>query len=219
LGTSNSSQNTNILPSYYWPTGQSQIFYRVKCAPESTPSGCEPCYSNIIRVILKSPPPLQSVTGVTPICKGNVITLSIPIVMTGTSYTWFHDGLQVGTGQFYTASEAGCYWFESDNGCQVTTSPPFCLEVCEVVAVISCPLAPNECACEGDNIYLSGCDSEDNCAGALTYSWEIDGVFYSSNCTMQYPPDTSGNNIQLTVTNTVTGCSNTASTFIKPCKN
>jgi hypothetical protein len=221
LGTSNSTQNTNLLPSYYWPAGASQIYYRVRCAPESTPSGCEPCYSNIIRVILKSPPALQSVVGSSPICKGGTATLSVPLVMTGTTYTWFHDGLEVGTGPTYAASEPGCYWFDSDDGCQVTTSPPFCLEVCEVIAVISCPLAPNKCVCTGDDVYvhLSGCDSADNCAGTLTYDWSIDGQHYASTCSMQYTPAINGNMVQLTVTNKITGCTDTASTFIKPCKN
>lgn len=56
LGLSNTVQNTNILPSYLWPAGATSIFYRIECKPLSDPSGCKPCYSNIVEIRLKGRP-------------------------------------------------------------------------------------------------------------------------------------------------------------------
>ncbi len=228
LGTSNPVQNTNILPCthpanspYLWDGGDTYIIYRIEERPEHDPSGCEPEHSNELTICLKTEPSADVVIGAVQICKGQSTQLTVQNYDPSYQYTWFCNGLQVGMGQFYTADKTACYWAEISNGCQVIETPKHCLTVCEIIPVISCPLPPNECACEGQPITLSGCDSKDNCAGTLTYTWTWDnGTLVSVNgCELEHIPPTDGTNYTLTVTNSLTGCSVATTAFLKPCKN
>lgn len=230
LGISNSIQNTNILPClkpplspYLWPSGETCIKYRIVVKPYSNPSGCDPEYSNELTICLKTAPAADVVLGATQICKGQTTQLTVGNYNAGYTYTWLWNGLQVGTGQFFTASETGCYWVEISNGCQVTTTAKHCLTVCEIIPAISCPLLPNDCACEGEPILLTGCApnyTKDNCPGALTYTWAWDSgtLVGQSGCDLEHTPSPNGTNYTLTVTNSLTGCSATTSTFILPCQ-
>lgn len=229
LGTSNDIQNTNILPCtkpssspYLWPAGETCIKYRIVVKPYSDPSGCEPCYSNELTICLSTAPIADVIVGDTEVCAGETALLTVGNFNADYTYTWFWNGLQVGTGEFYTASKTGCYLVEISNGCQSTATAKHCLTICETVAVISCPLAPNDCACEGQSIQLTGCSpnySRDNCVGALLYDWTWDSgtVLAVNGCDLEHLPAPSGTTYTLTVTNTLTGCSATTSTFIKPC--
>lgn len=229
LGASNDQQNTNVLPClkpanspYLWPAGETCINYRIENRPKSSPSGCDPCYSNEVTVCLLTPPDSASISGNSPICKGGTSHLTVSPYNPALTYTWLHNGEVVGTGQSYDASEAGNYWVEISNGCQVTVSSWFILNVCEVKAAISCPLSPNQCACEGHPISLSGCVSDyskDNCSGNHAYAWTFSsGTLVNVNtCNLEHIPDAAGTTYTLTVTNTDTGCSDTATLTIVPC--
>ncbi|MCB0582789.1 MAG: LamG domain-containing protein [Phaeodactylibacter sp.] len=218
MGFSNTVQNTNILPTGSW-TGTS-IFYRVSCLPLSDPSGCDPCESNIIEITLKEPPPADVIVGDDQICKGDFSLLNVSSPMTGFDYTWFCNGLEVGTGTSLMASQPANYWVEISNGCQVVESAWFELEVCEIIPVISCPLPPNTCAVLGTPIQLSACLSESNC-GSLDFFWvwtDAGGMTQTStNCQITDTPPAGGTTYQVTITEPGSGCSVTTSTFVQPC--
>jgi hypothetical protein len=226
LGYSNTEQNTNVLPSNLWPNNTDSIYYRISCLPLSNPSACVPCNSDTIKIKLLEAPIAVNITGTSPICAGGGSSLSITNPQTGTTpatnYTWLHNGEIIGTGTTFNASEDGCYWVEATNGCQSSTSNQFCLEVCEVIPVISCPLMPNECAYLGQRISLSGCNSTSSCGGnaGLTYQWSYDsGTLISSNgCNIEHMPASNGTTYTLVVTD-ANGCQATTTRFIKPCSN
>lgn len=234
LGTTNTVQNTNILPQlsppnspvspYLWPSGAQCISYRIECRPYNYPnSGCAPCHSNEVRICLKPPPPPDVITGVSQICfpSSTTLTLSNPGPYT---YTWYWNGLQVQSGPSasYIANKAGCYWVEISDGCQKTVTPQFCLDVCVIVPIIKCP-EDNPCACDNMPITLDGCDSFDTCLGTgpLTYSWSWDsGTLVSVNgCILVHIPDPNGTTYTLTVCNSLNpACCATTTLTIKPCQ-
>ncbi|WP_020571278.1 LamG domain-containing protein [Neolewinella persica] len=222
LGFSNTIQNTNILPSHLWPAGAARIFYRIECAPLSNPSGCLPCYSNLIEVGLMSAPLAGTITGSTRECKEDLpTTLMVSTPQVGVTYQWLHNGLPFGTGPSQTVTEAGCYWLEASNGCQTTVGNKHCLEVCETVAVLSCPLTPNDCARLGDPVTLSACDSYSTCqpSGPMVFAWYIDGVFQpaETTCTLTFTPPVAGSTIRVEVTDPVTGCEGITESTVIPC--
>jgi len=227
LGVSNDFQNTNTLPAdgppgspYMWPAGQQCIEYRMEVTPESDPSGCLPCVSNELTICLVVNPPSATISGANQICLGNISTLTVFPYDPFFTYTWFHNGLAVGTGSSYTADEGGCYWVEIGNSCVLKTQTNYhCIELCEIIPVISCPLPPNPCAIPGIPITLNGCDSQDNCSGNLiyTWSWSSGTLVSQTGCTLEHIPDINGTTYTLTVTNALTGCSAQTELFIKPC--
>ncbi len=224
LGISNGLQNTNILPSSLWPTGVTSIFYRIECKPLSDPSGCEPCYSNILEIQLIEPPIMDVITGLNRICKedgGTLLSVSSPDP--DLDYTWLCNGLEVGTGPDYFATEAACYWVEISNGCQVVETGWFCLEICEIIPIITCPLPPNPCAVFTEPITISACDSKSTCGdnSLFTYEWswlDANGdPQTATGCTLTDTPPKEGTEYFLTIKDGNTGCEITTSTFIKPC--
>lgn len=231
LGGSNTLQNTNILPClkptgspYLW-NGATCITYRVENRPESMPSGCDPCYSNEVTICLQTAPVADFITGDPQICKGDVSLLSVSAPVAGLNYYWFCNGLYVGSGPTYLADKTANYWVEISNGCQTTVSPWFHLDVCEVIAAISCPLSPNQCACLGEEITLSGCVptySKDTCPGIYSYVWTASNggipTASGSGCEITHIPVAGGTTYNLTVTNTTTGCVGHAERTIVPCE-
>lgn len=227
LGVSNDFQNTNTLPAdgppgspYMWPAGQQCIEYRMEVTPESDPSGCLPCVSNELTICHVVNPPSATISGANQICSGNISILTVFPYDPFFTYTWFHNGLAVGTGSSYTADEGGCYWVEIGNSCGLKTQTIYhCIELCEIIPVISCPLPPNPCVIPGIPITLSGCDSQDNCSGNLiyTWSWSSGTLVSQTGCTLEHIPDINGTTYTLTVTNALTGCSAQTELFIKPC--
>jgi hypothetical protein len=219
LGLSNSVQNTNILPTSAWPGNQ--IFYRVQCNPLSSPSGCDPCFSDKIEIRLKTPPPTNAIGGISQLCKGDVNTLTVAFPDPSHTYTWYCDGLQVGTGTSftYTAMKSACYWFDTDDGCYTVRSPIYCVTVCEVIPALSCPLPPNECACLGDPITLSACDSYSTCpGGSLQFTWYIDGVLQpTTGCTLTHTPPAAGATYKVEIVDSLTGCTASLERTIIPC--
>lgn len=220
VGLSNIIQNTNIIPTTSWPGNE--IFYRVQCNPLSSPSGCDPCFSNKIEIRLKAAPIPNSITGTGQLCKGdsnNVLTVTTIDPLH--SYTWYCDGLQVATGTSFThhADKSACYWIETSDSCSIVESPPFCVEVCEVVAQLSCPLTPNDCACLGDPITLSACDSYSTCAPSnLQYTWYIDGLIQTTTaCTITDTPAATGTVYKVEVVDLTTGCMDMTETTVVPC--
>lgn len=218
MGLSNTTQNTNILPSHLWPAGQTSIYYRIQCNPLSDPSGCEPCFSNIVEIRLKSAPAAPIIAGPTQVCLENTpVTLSISNVAAGLTYTWYHDGLSVGTGMSIVISESGCYWVEAFDGCFTVTSQQHCVEVCETIAKISCPLPPNECALPNQPVSLSACGSVNTCSGntgsALQYQWSTG----DTGCNISVIPAIGGSTYSVTVTDPATGCVGVASRTVVPC--
>lgn len=228
LGVSNDQQNTNTLPAdgppgspFVWPAGQQCIEYQLEMTPENDPSGCPSCYSNVLTICLVEDPPSGVISGINQICSGNSTTLTVSPFVPGFTYTWLHNALPVGSNtSSLTINEGGCYWVEISNSCGLKNETPHqCVELCEIIPVISCPLAPNPCATPGIPITLSGCDSQDNCSGNLiyTWSWSSGTVVSQSGCTLEHIPDINGTTYTLTVTNAITGCSAQTELFIKPC--
>ena len=222
LGFSNSKQNTNVLPTFYFPPNTDSIYYRIECQPFSNPSACMPCQSDTVKIKIKEAPLVATISGINPICLGNSSLLSVDNPETGIIYEWFCNGLSVGAGTTFSAIENACYWVEASNGCVLVESQQFCLEVCEIIPIISCPLTPNECAYEGVPVTLSGCDSETkNCTNPnLTYAWVVDGLPISStNCMITFTPPVGGANVTLTVTDLTSGCSASTNTSVETCPN
>ncbi len=223
LGTSNATQNTNVLPQttpvlspYLWPSAATCIFYRIQCRPLSTPSGCTPCISNEVKVCLQTPPANSVISGNQMFCKGGSTTLTIAPYGAYT-YSWFWNGVPTNcTGQTCVANKAGCYVVQISNGCQTVKTAPYCIKQCEVVPIIKCP-TDNPCACDGLPITLSGCNSYDTCGGTLTYTWTSTTGPGGTGCNFTSIPSPNGTTYTLTVTNAM-GCSATSSVSIKPCQ-
>lgn len=215
LGRSNSVQNTNVLPSHLWPTGADRIYYRIQCDPLSSPSGCDPCFSNLIEIRLPARPVAATISGPTKACLADALFSPIPLTVTGggvpgQTYRWFHNGLFIGTGLSQNVSEAGCYWLETVTECYVAVGNQHCLELCENVAVLSCPLAPNECARLGDPVTLSACDSYYSCdpSVGLNYTWYLDGVLQTgqTGCLFTFTPSAGGQIVRVEVVDQDLGC-------------
>ncbi len=228
MGASNNIQNTNILPSYYW-SGQTAIFYRIQGKPLNNPSGCDPDYSNTIEVRLQPATVNDVIVGDLQVCKTDPLT-AVPLTVSAPNpdytYTWFCNGLEVGTGPGFGATQMACYWVEISNGCAGMTveTPKHCLEVCDLIPIISCPKNQDGDICIdlGDTITLDACSSTDNCAGTLTYAWTASNggpgsVGGANGCMFTHAPDDNGTTYTLTVTNTATGCSKAVTTTIIPC--
>lgn len=240
LGTGNAVQNTNTLPQvippnnpgspYLWPPGATCITYRIECRPLSHPnSGCPPCHSNEVKICLQPPPPNGVISGNMQICKPNGSTLLTvnPFFGSQYNYNWFLDGIgPIDNGQTHLATSGGCYVVEISDWCQAVTTPPFCVEACTVLPVITCPV-DNPCACDGQPITLIGCNSLYTCTNTgplpLVYSWSASngapGTPGGPNgCEFTHTPDPGGTWYFLTVTDPNLGCSATASLFIEPCQ-
>ncbi|MFN0034269.1 MAG: hypothetical protein ACKVUS_04325, partial [Saprospiraceae bacterium] len=234
LGTSNSKQNTNVLPHlkpasspYLWPVGETCILYRIKCVPPNNPSGCPPCYSNEVQICLKQPPPPPVITAVpSSICKGGNSFLSVQNPDPNCTYEWYGNGLLVGFGDFLNTSNtpitgSACYWVTCNDGCFTVASNKVCVKVCEPVAVICCPVPI--CPCVGDPITLSGQEgacSFGNC-GPLTYFWswtDINGPQTATTATITSIPFATGTTYTLTVTDSI-GCTDTTMATVVPCPN
>ncbi len=225
LGTSNTTQNTNVLPHlkpatspYLWPPGETCINYRIECRPYNYPnSGCPSCHSNEVRICLKQEPPAPVITASpNPICKGSFSLLSVQTPDPNCNYEWYCNGLLVGFGDFFNASQDACYWVTCNDGCYTVTSNKVCLDVCQAVAIIKCPLPI--CPCVGDIITLSAVNSYSTCGGALTYVWSWNGgtLIADNGITLDHIPDANGTIYTLTVID-ANGCTDTFQTFIKPC--
>ncbi len=224
MGVSNGLQNTNILPSILWPVGATSIFYRIECRPLSDPSGCEPCNSNILEIQLLEAPAMDVITGLNQICKedgGTLLSVSSPDP--DLTYTWLCNGLEVGSGPDYFATQAACYWVEISNGCQVVETDWFCLEICEVIPIISCPLPPNPCVMPGEPIFLTACLSESTCGdnSLFVYEWtwvdELGNPQSATGCELTDVPAEEGTEYTLTIKDSATGCTASSSIFVKPC--
>lgn len=216
LGTTNSIQNTNILPTSSWPGAN--IYYRIKCNPLNDPSGCEPCYSDTLEIRLINQPTPVVVTGPSQFCFGGSATLTFPVGDPSLSHQWFCNGIPVGNGSnSLQATDGGCYWVESTNGCFDAKSALYCVDACAVEARISCP---NTCPKPSAPITLSACDSFDSCGLPLTYSWTVTGSTLPTinGCDITHVPDPGGTTYTVTVTNSL-GCTDTTSTTIVPCLN
>lgn len=223
LGFSNSLQNTNILPTSLWGANTS-IYYRIECQPLSTPSGCLPCYSNIVEIKLKPQPPVPTVFAVPntqTICYGDVLTLYASNDP-GTTTTWYCNGEIVGTGPILPVSNQACYWTEVTDGCYTLKSDTFCLKVCVAVAKITCPIT-NPCIIPNIPITLSGLDSYSvNCGPIVSYNWEVEylpsGTIYFFNTpTITFTPPAGGAIVTLTVIDS-NGCTHSVQSFFKPCQ-
>ncbi|MEO6039849.1 MAG: LamG domain-containing protein [Saprospiraceae bacterium] len=239
LGSSNPTQNTNILPQlsplnpatspYLWTSATRCISYRIECRPLHYPnSGCPPCLSNILTICLKPPPPAATITGSPAqhqICKTGFASVLLSVPPGPYTYTWYWNGLlvQSGSPNTFNASDAGCYWVEIADNCQKTVAGQYCIEVCEIIPIIKCP-TDNPCACGGLPITLDGCDSYDSCLGTgpFTYTWMASNggagtVSGPNGCLFTHIPDPGGTLYTLTVTNSL-GCSASSTLFIKPCQ-
>jgi uncharacterized protein (TIGR02145 family) len=227
LGTGNTSQNTNVLPQlkpagspYLWPPLQEEIFYRIKCLPLSDPSGCEPCYSNVLTIKLLEPPDPPVITGTPdPICDGSSTPLAIEDYFAENTYEWFLNGFSVGFGVPFYASQGGLYVVSVTDqyGCHTVDSDPFYLQVCTVEAKICCPSPP--CPCIGDPITLSAGASSSTCVGTLTYAWSWDsGVLIADNgSSIDHIPAPTGTTYTVIVTD-AHGCIGTAVRTVVPCE-
>ncbi|MBK9254923.1 MAG: LamG domain-containing protein [Saprospiraceae bacterium] len=226
LGTNNNIQNTNILPvinppgsPYLWPPGETCVVYRIEGRPFNDPSGCDSCHTNELTICLKTPPVNDVIVGSDKFCKGSSTILALANYNSSFQHFWYWNGSYVGNGSSINADEGGCYWVVISNGCESVTTPPHCIEECEIKAVLSCPLAPNMCPNAGDMITLSACDSESNCTDPLSYSFQWSnnpGAGAVNGCQLTHNVMAGGTTYTVTVTDS-NGCSNTASITLIPC--
>ncbi|MBV6472156.1 MAG: hypothetical protein JPMHGGIA_00409 [Saprospiraceae bacterium] len=226
LGTSNSTQNTNVLPCdhpafspYLWPPIETCIVYRVQVHPFSDPSGCEPCYSNELTICLKEPMPDISIYGSGHfLCEGATQQIAFTPYDNSWTTSWYCNGELVSHDKKLTTDKTGCYMAEVTDGCTVSSTQVYCTQVCYIIPKISCPLDPNKCARPGMPIYLSACESQDLCQQNLAFTWSWDGgtLVSVNGCQLEHIPALAGTNYSVTVTNSL-GCSESTSLFVKPC--
>jgi len=229
-GTTNLTHNTNILPAtspnippVLWPPGETCIKYRIYCLPRVNLPGCDACQSNEITICLIDPLPVPVIsTSPGLFCYGSMTTLSIDNLgdfPAGTAFEWFHNGLQISTGNTLNTSNAGNYMVTATDICGSIDSNVFQLEVCKLNAVIFY-LDP-ECPCVGDVITLDGSPSSSTCSQPFTYSWQANsGTQISTSndqAVFQHIPALAGTTYTLTITDT-NGCTATKTLFVKPCE-
>lgn len=229
LGSSNSVQNTNVLPQdhppispYLWPAGETMIFYRIKCTPLSgSASGCPPCYSNIVKITLKQPPP-PPVISASPqeFCKGSgSSTLSVANFDPNCNYDWFQNGVYAGSGNSITTSTGGCFWVTCYDGCFTVTSNKVCVKACEVVVLFKCPMP--DCPKFGAPVTLDGSMSYSTCGNPVTYLWtwtDATGTHTDTNPIITVTPDMCGTEYTLKVTDAVLGCMDVDKIKVTPCQ-
>lgn len=222
MGTSNTRQNTNIIVE----GNNSSIFYRVRCKPLSDPSGCEPCESNIIEIREETDLPIDPVIDcdLRLWCEGSTIDLAPPEVEEGVSYVWLANGEIISEEPTleYPLTENTCFAYRASNACYTLESDVCCVELCQIVAAISCPIQPNDCACLGEPIILIAADSESSCSSSeLTYEWswidDMDVVQTQTSIALTAIPAATGSTYTLTVTDEISGCSDSTSLTIIPC--
>ena len=228
VGISNPTQNTNILPSYLWPPSATEIFYRIECRPFSNPSGCEPCYSDIVRIELQAEPPVPTINGPSFACKDATYNLNLGFTPPGLTYTWYCNGKEVQSGNSSSlnnilADRSACYWVEVSDGCHTLQSDSLCVTVCEVVPIILCDIDENNCVCEDEVVELDGSQSYSTCSNNLTYQWSVTPFTpaneWSANNLSGYayiPDFPGGNTITLKVTDDH-GCMAQTQLTITPC--
>lgn len=240
LGSSNSTQNTNTLPQLnplapaLWPSWATCIYYRIQCRPESWPnSGCDPCYSNLVEICLKPAPPSGVISGVQQYCQGSgagtLLTIT-PNQPGSWTYCWYWNGVleSTSTSPTFFATKPGNYWVEIKDGCQSTKVGPYLVEECTLLPKIDCSIV-NPCACDGNPILLSGCNSMYTCANTgplpLVYTWTtsnngpcVPGP--NGPCECEHTPDpVNGTTYTLTIYDPNLNCSATSKPlFIKPCQ-
>lgn len=228
LGFSNSTQNTNILPTSEWPGGADRIYYRYRCDPESQPSGCEPAFSDTLEIRLRPLPVAPQITGPVEVCLGDNVLLTVTTPEAEIDYYWYHDGLLVaGPATSYTIDTSGNFQVVADNGCVRTEGPLFRIDEIQVVAAMSCPLQPNDCLTPGDDVTLSASSSFviGSPNAQLTYSWSASSGETGTGDTFNYTahtnttPPLTPTTVTLTVTDTTTGCVATMFRTITPCGN
>ena len=224
LGSSNTIQNTNLIIEGDFTS----IFYRAKCQPLNNPSGCEPCLSsNIIEIREIQPPSEPAFIDCYPLtwCPGDVVEPYITFVEEGVTYTWYVNGVALQESPFileYTLQDNTCLQYTASNACYTVSSNLCCVKVCDITAVIGCPLAPNECACLGDPIVLTAENSGSSCEESLlAYEWtwtDASGVLQTANTSsITDTPPANGTTYTLTVNDLEVGCSDTATMTIIPC--
>ena len=216
LGSTNTIQNTNILPSIL--CSGTDIWYRIECKPLSDPSGCDPCYSNEIKIRLNQISSPGTITGANFVCTGSTNQLTHNNLDPSLAHQWYCNGIAVGNGSAtLDAAEGGCYWVESTNTCHTIVTPSYCIDKCEINPVISCP---DVCPRPGVGVILSACDSKDSCGSSLSYQWSVSGsnTPIINGCTITHVPDPGVNTYSVTVTNAL-GCTATTSANITPCLN
>ncbi len=222
IGSSNVLQNTNVLPTTAWGDNVN-IFYRVVCEPLLSPSVCSVCKSNLIEIKLLSAPKIPVIIG-----KAEKLCLDdFPILLTATPaappdgnlvYTWFHDGLEVGTGNTYAAQENGCYEVVANNPCGEEKSDPFCIEACGVAPLLL--VRPDE---ECNAILANACLSQATCAGMqnLSFVWRLNGQIIDDGlvpeCYLIFSLPAVDVLLTVTITDNNTGCSGTAIKLINGC--
>ncbi len=221
MGMTNTTQNTNIIIE----GNNTIIYYRVQCQPLSDPSGCVPCFSNIIGIMEDLQEPVEPFIDCTPLqfCAGTVVEPFVTTIEENTTYTWFVNGVEYSNEEIlnYTLEENTCFQYTATNACYSRTSEPCCLQVCKVDALISCPLPPNECACLGDPIILFAGDSQSSCGNELSYEWSwLDAggnPQTATTVTVSDVPPANGTTYTLTVTDEELGCSDVTTLTIIPC--
>lgn len=213
LGIGNSVQNTNILPTG-WPGNK--IFYRIECKPLNDPSGCDPCYSNLIEVNLKGGISAGSISGAAQFCRGKNNLLTLTGHDPSANLQWYCNGNMVGNGTAtLQATQAGCYWVESTDTtkCSQSKTPLFCTEICD----LEIKFKTTTCMKEGDNLIIDACDSFDSCGLPLTYTWYIDGVVSTqTSCVLNDVMGAIPKTYKLVLTNSI-GCTTTKSITLTPC--
>ncbi len=242
LGSTNSTQNTNILPQtspqnpstspYLWPPTANCIVYRIECRPKSYPhSGCPPCYSNEVQICLK-PMPLAPVINANDhlLCDGEAIPVVITNFDLNLTYDWFCNGLffSSSSGSQINATQSACYQVSFFDGCFTKTSNTECFTLCDPVAIIKCP-EDNPCACYSIPFTLDGTMSFSNCGAIVQYDWMVKDannlvIATFSGPTMQYQfdpfasPAVTSATFCLTVTDS-NGCTEDAKPlFIEACE-
>jgi len=217
---SNPQLNTNTLEwDFFWQMGEEKIFYRVICDPEKPNSGCPSLVCDSIEIRLIPTPNIPVISSsVNLLCDDDFPhTISVSNPLGQGTYEWYQDGIFVGTGTSWTIDEAGCFKVKWLGPCDSLLSEKVCLEQCKIAAIISCPVN-DTCVCIGETIVLNALECTSSCDQSMfTYSWTIDGNPGGSSDHITHTPQTSGSTYHLTVTDVVSGCSDTSVRTIIPC--
>ncbi|MEJ8803942.1 Ig-like domain-containing protein [Pontibacter sp. H249] len=146
-------------------------------------------------------------SGSTVFCQGGSVTLTA-VSDIGTSFTWFKDGAEVGTGPSFVANEAGSYTVAvavSGTNCTSTSAPT--IVTVNQPPVVSIQPSGSTTICSGSTVTFVATVTPQGTS--YNYDWYNGTALVASNTTGQYTTGVAGS-YTVRVSNSTTACATTS---------
>ncbi|MCJ8165303.1 T9SS type A sorting domain-containing protein [Pontibacter sp. E15-1] len=174
---------------------------------EVTSAGCIAVSAPVAVTVNPLPTAVVTPTGPVAVCEGGSVTLNASSD-TGTSFIWFKDGVQVGVGASFVASEGGSYTLQAtnDNNCSKLSAPT-------TVTINQAPTADivvigNQNLCEGNTVTLQGPSAP--VGRTYNYQWLNNGLLIAGETRINFVTAEEGSyTVRVTDVSTTLNCNTT----------